>query len=149
MVRKRKQHKIINDIEHKHCPKCDTWKLFDAFFKYKLNWDGLKTQCKDCEKEYQKEYQKEYRKSEKYKKYHREYSREYYNSREDAKEKKYIRKKTNHLLNKLLPRWKRKYIICEVCRKKPYDEFHHFVYGVDNPLCGLFICSECHSTLHR
>jgi len=155
---KRKEHKIIDCIECKHCCKCNTWKPLDAFYKRKRNLDGLKVQCKDCEEEYQKElrktdewkeYQREYKQTEKYKKYKREYQIEYqreYISREDVKEKKNVRTKTSRLLKKLLPQWKRKYILCEICGKVPYEEFHHFVYSADKLLCGLFVCGACHTS---
>ena len=48
MPAKRKHHEIIQNIGHKHCGKCDKWKVLNQFGKYKLKWDGLHTVCKVC-----------------------------------------------------------------------------------------------------
>jgi len=166
----RKEHKIIDCIECKHCYKCNTWKPLTKFYKNKRNWDGLAASCNDCSKKLQKEfrktekgkkYRREYQKTEKWKEYfkgyrkteeakerQKEHVREY-RLREDVKEKNSVRNKTVFLLKKLLPKWKRKYILCEVCGEKPYEEFHHFVYDVDKPLCGVFVCGVCHNELHN
>ena len=45
---KRKHHEIIQNIEHKHCGKCNKWKVLDNFGKCKPNWDGLYCFCKVC-----------------------------------------------------------------------------------------------------
>jgi hypothetical protein len=45
---KRKHHEIIQNIEHKHCGKCDKWKTLDKFGKCKRNWDGKRLCCKSC-----------------------------------------------------------------------------------------------------
>lgn len=47
---RRKEHKFDNDIELKHCGKCDSWKTLVNFNKLKSSWDGLRHQCKDCVK---------------------------------------------------------------------------------------------------
>ena len=46
---KRKLHKLINTIEHKHCGKCDQWKILDQFGKRERIWDGFHNYCKACE----------------------------------------------------------------------------------------------------
>ena len=46
---KRKHHEIIQNIEHKHCGKCDKWKPLDKFGKCKRNWDGKRSCCKPCD----------------------------------------------------------------------------------------------------
>ena len=45
---KRKHHEIIQDIEHKHCGKCDKWKILEKFTKRKKTWDGKRNYCKAC-----------------------------------------------------------------------------------------------------
>lgn len=48
MGRKRKEHKIINGVEMKHCWNCDTWLPLDDFHKGNTQWDGLHSFCKTC-----------------------------------------------------------------------------------------------------
>ena len=42
------QHKIINNIEHKYCKKCDQWKQLNKFGKSNGEWDKKKPQCILC-----------------------------------------------------------------------------------------------------
>ena len=35
--RKRKLHEFINNIEHKHCYRCDQWKVLDQFRKFEVD----------------------------------------------------------------------------------------------------------------
>ena len=49
---KRKLHKLINTIEHKHCGKCDQWKLLDQFAKY---GNGKQSYCKRCDNKRRKQ----------------------------------------------------------------------------------------------
>lgn len=44
---KKKFHKILDNIEYKHCSKCDSWLTLDKFY-YKNTWDGLTYMCKKC-----------------------------------------------------------------------------------------------------
>ena len=53
---RRKQHKHIDSIEHKHCAGCDQWKTFEKYSKSKTNWDCLDRTCKECRKKYQKKW---------------------------------------------------------------------------------------------
>lgn len=46
---KRKDHKIIEGIESKHCSDCDTFRSLTEFFKDKNRWDGLNPICKPCD----------------------------------------------------------------------------------------------------
>lgn len=48
----RKEHKIENDIEMKHCPTCDTWKILTDFNKQSSSWDNLARMCRNCYCEY-------------------------------------------------------------------------------------------------
>lgn len=48
----RKEHKIINDIETKHCPTCNTWKQLTEFNKQSSSWDNLVRMCRQCYCEY-------------------------------------------------------------------------------------------------
>jgi hypothetical protein len=56
--RKRREHiphKFINTIEHKHCGKCDQWKLLDQFAKY---GNGKQSCCKACDNKRRKQHNK-------------------------------------------------------------------------------------------
>lgn len=56
----KKEHIMIDGIEHKNCNKCDKNKILLAFSKSKHRWDGLTSMCKICCYEYNKN--KQYRK---------------------------------------------------------------------------------------
>jgi hypothetical protein len=45
---RRKPHKTIDGIEHKHCPTCGEWKDLSSFVADLKRWDGRKCQCRDC-----------------------------------------------------------------------------------------------------
>lgn len=47
---KRKLHEFIDNVEHKHCGKCNQWKLLDQFANCKEFWDKLSNHCKPCRK---------------------------------------------------------------------------------------------------
>ena len=53
---KRKHHEIIQNIEHKHCAKCNKWKTLDKFGKCKRNWDELRGYCQICRNKHTKHY---------------------------------------------------------------------------------------------
>lgn len=46
----KKEHKIINNIENKHCSYCDKWKNLSEYNKCKSAWDNLRNKCKECMK---------------------------------------------------------------------------------------------------
>ncbi len=50
---KRKEHRILNNTEHKCCGKCDNWLELDCFGKCKSKWDDLRNECKGCRKIYE------------------------------------------------------------------------------------------------
>ncbi len=45
---KKKQYKLIAGYKCWHCPKCNSWKWTDAFYKDTRTANGLKSQCKKC-----------------------------------------------------------------------------------------------------
>lgn len=49
---KRKEHKIENGVEMKHCNNCDSFKPLNNFNNSKSSWDNLYRWCKDCMKDY-------------------------------------------------------------------------------------------------
>lgn len=53
-MRKRKLHRTINGIEHKHCNKCEVWHpaTSDFFYKNRKSWDELSNYCIQCMKKY-------------------------------------------------------------------------------------------------
>ena len=46
--RKRKKHKVLKGIEHKHCSCCKQWQALGKFHTSKYSWDGLHNLCKKC-----------------------------------------------------------------------------------------------------
>ena len=38
----KKEHKIENEIEMKHCPTCDSWKVLSEYNKQSSSWDKLR-----------------------------------------------------------------------------------------------------------
>lgn len=44
----RKEHKIVNNVELKHCFGCNKWKKTKRFSKNKCYWDGLSSWCREC-----------------------------------------------------------------------------------------------------
>jgi len=46
--KQRKQHQILNGIEHKHCADCHNFKPLTQYSLSKGNWDGLKHICREC-----------------------------------------------------------------------------------------------------
>ena len=48
----KKEHKIENDIEMKHCPTCDKWKELSEYNKQSSSWDKLARMCRNCYCEY-------------------------------------------------------------------------------------------------
>lgn len=48
---RRKEHIFNEDnVELKHCGKCDSWKILSEFNNCKSTWDGLRGDCKSCVK---------------------------------------------------------------------------------------------------
>jgi hypothetical protein len=48
----KKEHKIENEIEMKHCPRCDIWKALLEYNKQSSSWDKLARMCRKCYCEY-------------------------------------------------------------------------------------------------
>ena len=48
----KKEHKIENEIEMKHCPTCDSWKVLSEYNKQSSSWDKLGRMCRKCYCEY-------------------------------------------------------------------------------------------------
>jgi len=46
--KERKLHQTINNIEYKHCSRCDSWKSLDDYNLSNSSWDKLQPYCKDC-----------------------------------------------------------------------------------------------------
>ena len=46
--KKPEPHKNIDDVEHKKCYSCQTYKPLTNFKKNRTKWDGLQGDCKDC-----------------------------------------------------------------------------------------------------
>ena len=52
---KKKEHKIIDNIEKKHCSMCDIWKNLNEYNKNSTRWDKLFALCRDCNNNYRRE----------------------------------------------------------------------------------------------
>lgn len=50
----RKHHKFENEVETKHCSRCNRFKTLDNFVKFRRTWDGLFNFCKSCVKKKRK-----------------------------------------------------------------------------------------------
>ena len=48
----KKEHKIENNIEMKHCPTCNSWKELKEYNKQSSSWDNLARMCRNCNCEY-------------------------------------------------------------------------------------------------
>lgn len=59
MSRKRKEHNFIDDVEYKHCYKCNEYKDIALFTKNKNTWDGFGVECLDCRRKYNQKHKKE------------------------------------------------------------------------------------------
>ena len=57
-IYKKKEHRIIDDVEHKHCSDCDSWKQLAQFSNNSSNWDDLSSICKQCSNGRMKEIRK-------------------------------------------------------------------------------------------
>lgn len=53
---KKKERKIIDEVEHKHCWRCDIYKPLSAFGQYLKAWDRLNYHCKECHNNFMAEY---------------------------------------------------------------------------------------------
>ena len=70
---RRKEHKIENNIEKKHCPTCDSWKALNEYNKQSSSWDNLARMCRKCNNEYKRKK----RETPQYKNKDREYLKKY------------------------------------------------------------------------
>jgi hypothetical protein len=100
---KRKKHKIIKNVECKHCYKCDLWLPLNCFYKNKNIWDNLDKKCKKCQKQYNFD-------NKKHKKQHK---KQYY-----LKHKKHINQQSEQYrsnnssnLNRLLQQYNKQYAL--------------------------------------
>ena len=50
----KKEHKNFDNIEKKHCPTCDDWKILTDFTKQTSSWDKLCRMCRTCMISYKK-----------------------------------------------------------------------------------------------
>ena len=56
--RERKEHKVIQGIEHKYCGGCKKLKPLNQFGKRRASWDGKHSYCKPCENKKNKQRRK-------------------------------------------------------------------------------------------
>ena len=92
----RKEHKIENDIEMKHCPTCDKWKILTDFNKQSSSWDNLARMCRMCNCEYKnnkRKYDEKYKQNDiLYKQKYNESGRRYEVSKIRYESKRYIKR---------------------------------------------------------
>lgn len=77
--KQRKPHQIIDNVEHKHCSDCNSYKTLDMYSKQESYWDGLKSICKQCATIRIEEYRKE-----NFKKLNEQEWKQSYESRKEA-----------------------------------------------------------------
>ena len=71
----RKEHKNIDNIEHKHCPICDDWKSLKEYNKQSSSWDNLARICRKCNIEYKRKKRETKQYQEKDKEYYTKYGK--------------------------------------------------------------------------
>lgn len=109
----RKKHRFINDIEEKHCSKCDTWKSLAEYNRQASSWDMLSRMCRLCYIEYKRvkrETDSKYKRSDElYRESYKESGR-----RREVSQLRYERKR-EEIINK-----------CKKYNKKRYQEDPYF-----------------------
>ena len=53
--KRRREHKIENNIERKYCSTCDTWKVLNEYNRQSSSWDNLARMCRKCNIDYKRE----------------------------------------------------------------------------------------------
>jgi hypothetical protein len=103
----KKEHKIENEIEMKHCPTCDSWKAFSEYNKQSSSWDKLARMCRNCYCEYKNSKRKN---DEKYKQNDILYKQKYQQSgrRKEVSKIRYEAKK-DEIIKKCVAYNKKKY----------------------------------------
>lgn len=69
------EHRIIDETEYKHCPKCGQWLTLNKYRKNSSKWDRLDVYCKECRAEMSRI---RYKKDEEYRTKKIDYSIAYY-----------------------------------------------------------------------
>lgn len=134
----KKEHKIENDIEMKHCPTCDKWKAFSEYNKQSSSWDKLARMCRNCYCEYKNSKRKN---DEKYKQSDILYKQKYEQSgrRKEVSKIRYEIKK-DEILKKNIAYNKKKYntnpyfkVVCSIrtrisklLKQKNADKYNKF-----------------------
>ena len=130
----------------KRCRVCKVEKELGEFNKQKRNKDGLRYDCKLCEKQYKKQYyllNREQRKQ--YNQRNREKINHYQNQRYHRNPEK---DKARQKLNSAVRRGKiHKPLYCSSCEGDKHLEAHHTDYS--KPLEVLWLCRSCHRELHN
>jgi len=103
---RRKEHKIEDNIEKKHCPTCDTWKCLDEYTKQSSSWDNLARMCRKCFNDYKREKRKTKKYIEKDKEYYKNYCES--GRRKETDRLRYIEKK-EEIIEKVIAYNKKKY----------------------------------------
>ena len=102
----RKEHKIIENIEKKHCPTCDSWKSLDGFNKQSSSWDKLCRMCRECNIEYKRKK----RETKKYKEKDEAYNKKYKESgRRKEKNQKWYEENKERIIQRMITYNKKKY----------------------------------------
>ena len=134
----RKEHKIENEVEIKHCPTCDSWKDLSEYNKQSSSWDKLGRMCRKCYCEYKTDKRKN---DEKYKQSDILYNEKYKTSgrRKEVTKVRYEQKK-DEILKKSIAYNKKKYntdpyfkVVCSIrtrisklLKQKNADKYNKF-----------------------
>jgi len=157
-------------IVTKRCPKCKQILPVSEFYKNRSRYDGLRSYCKNCEKQYnqtekckqsQKRYeqttkykqkQKRYRQSDKGKQAHRCYgqSEKGKKAQKRCRQNNPERRKAGHKVSyaiqvgKMFPAH---HYLCS-CGEQA-EHYHHWSYEPEHYLHVIPICQLCHKKFHR
>jgi hypothetical protein len=103
----KKEHKIENEFEMKHCYTCDKWKALSEYNKQSSSWDKLARMCRSCYSEYKNSKRKN---DEKYKQSDILYKQKYQQSgrRKEVSKIRYEAKK-DEIIKKCVAYNKKKY----------------------------------------
>jgi len=151
----------------KKCKGCGEVKEFSAFYKLKGNSDGLSGKCKECIKarvrenralrvdQYREYDRKRFQEDPRVKERHLRYQKTDAGKKSMNKsKKKWIennkeKRKTHHAVNNAVRDGKLiKPKDCQVCGKIE-NRIHGHHENYDNPLDVIWVCSKCHTVLHK
>jgi len=146
----------ITPVDSKRCPKCDTWKDIDSFYKNRSQKDGRQAYCKPCHLAYLKEphraayrseFSKEYNQRPEVIEARKERQKEYVQQENVRRRKRSYEAVTRAIWKGELPR--ASLLKCTACDEQA-EEYHHFMgYDKIHHLTVIPVCMKCHRKIPR